>query len=405
MSVAGSVWRLLLAQVRGRKKRLRWYSLPLALALTLGFAAALGLVVASSQRGQAFLVKNGLTDRFLPGLTADLEVALARTFVGMGLARGDVSIKQQSRQQARVREYQFETPRHLTPTECNLWIARAVSAAGADILRSEEWHEKGGAVVLWLGFGKHFTHYVVVTPAAPVPPPQAPKPRLALVIDDFGYAMNATARGVLELDIPLTIAVLPDLRASRAAFEAAVAHGRPALLHLPMEPEGDEDPGDNPLRVGMSEAEIDALIGRHLAHYETFIGVNNHMGSRATTDYRTMRALAAALERRGLFFFDSLTTPRSVAYDAARQRGIWSARNDLFLDDRTESAADVVESLLQLADTARSKGLAFGIAHPRPYTLEALQAVIPRLLAEGFEFVTLPQLRDEESSTARAGGA
>ncbi len=34
-----------------------------------------------------------------------------------------------------------------------------------------------------------------------------------------------------------------------------------------------------------------------------------------------------------------------------------------------------------------------GIAHARPYTLQALRALLPRLRAEGIHFVTLEELR------------
>jgi polysaccharide deacetylase 2 family uncharacterized protein YibQ len=372
----------------------------LGLAALIMAAAVVGL---GTTRGQAFAVRCGIGNRFLPMLGVKLEVALARNFAAMGLAGADLGAPRRTRTGVRAREYVFEAPRHLTPSLCNLWITRAAQAAGASVLRCEEWHHQKGAVALWLGFGSRLTHHIVVNPVTQPLPADPTPPRIALVIDDFGHAMNATANGVLGLDVPLTIAVLPDLRASSAAFKAAQERGRPALLHLPMEPEGKGDPGKQPIHVGMSDEEIEALIDRHYKKYPSFVGVNNHMGSHATTDFRTMRSLAGALGRRELFFFDSMTTPRSVAYDAARQRGIWSVRNDLFLDDRADTAAEVVEALLRLAAIARANGLAVGIAHPRPHTLEALTAVIPRLRAEGFRFVTLPELRDEGSTSHATG--
>jgi len=381
---------------RGRRGRAAALVVFLGL-LALIAAAALGAL--RTTRGQAFAVRCGVGDRFIPTLSGKLEGVLDRTFVAMGLTDAELRVKRR----ARAHEYEFEAPRHLTPTLCNLWITRAANAAGASVLRAEEWHQKNGAVVLWLGFGSQLTHYVMVTPAPEPSTAVETPPCIALVIDDLGQTMNATAKGVLGLDVPLTIAVLPDLRASSAAFKAAQEHGRPALLHLPMEPEGDGNPGEHPLQIGMSDAEIDALIDRHYKKYKSFVGVNNHMGSRATTDFRTMRALAVALDRHGLFLLDSMTSPRSVAYDAARQRGIWSVRNDLFLDAGDGSAAHVVEALLKLGAIARANGCAVGIAHPRPHTLEALRATIPRLQAEGFRFVTLPDLR-EDGATARAGG-
>lgn len=108
-----------------------------------------------------------------------------------------------------------------------------------------------------------------------------------------------------------------------------------------------------------------------------------------------MDALADVLSRYDLYFFDSMTSPNSVAHDAVTARGVWSTRNDLFLDHRTHSMADVAEATMELADLARQAGLAIGIAHARSYTLQALRAMLPRLAAEGIEFVTLEDLRAE----------
>ncbi|MFQ5599926.1 MAG: divergent polysaccharide deacetylase family protein [Candidatus Krumholzibacteriia bacterium] len=391
------------ARARRRRRVRRGF---LAAALVLGLLGAGAIHVLTSESGQALLVRAGLTDRFLDRLEVHLDVALAERFLDLGLLRSDLRAGAILEDGVEVREYSFRTPPHLTPSQCNLGITRAARAAGAEVLRAEEYHRRGGTIVLWLGFGSHVTHRVVVRPRVPAPEPShEPAPRVALVIDDLGHNMNATTLEVFELGIPLTVAVLPDLPSSRAAFRAAQHYGVPALLHLPMEPERDLDPGKTPVTVGMSEAEIGALIDRHYRRYGVFIGINNHMGSRATADRATMRAFAAVLAKRGLFFFDSLTTPRSLAHQMSRQMGVWSIRNDLFLDDRTRSAETVADNVTRLCEMAREHGLAVGIAHPRHYTMQALRAMLPRLQAEGIEFVTLEDLRGDTKTTAHAAGS
>ena len=366
-----------------------------ALVLGLPFIAAAYLL--TSEPGQALLLRTGITDRFLAPLTVHLDLALAERFLDMGLLRGDLRARRITQDEGVLREYSFRAPPHLTPTQCNVWLSRAAEAVGAQVVRAEENHKRGGEVVVWVGFGKHVTHRVVVRPTLPIAPPEPSQPavRIALVIDDLGHNMNSTTRGIFELGVPLTVAVLPDLANSREAFREAHERGFPVLLHLPMEPERDMDPGRNPVRVGMNATDIDALIARHQERYDHFIGVNNHLGSRATADRNTMRALALVLARRGLFFLDSVTTPQSLGYEESHQRGVWSIRNDLFLDDGTESVEEVAANLIQLGALARERGLAVGIAHPRPYTLQALRALLPRLQAEGIHFVTLEELRRE----------
>ena len=382
-----------------------WYSVQpgFLAAATLCFALGLAAIaLGSTWTGRALLVRAGLGKPFLPRLADHVDVALNERFLDLGLLKSDLRLRRVPAGGRQIREYSFRSPPHLTPTLCNLWLTRAAQAATAEVVRAEENPKRGGEVVLHIGFGTALTHRIVVQPPLRPPPPEHAPPRIALVIDDLGQGMSATTRALFDLGVPLTVAVLPDLPDSDAAFRAAEKHGVPALLHLPMEPEGKGDPGRNPVRVGMSAAEIDALVERHQRRYPTCIGANNHMGSRATADEPTMRALAAALARRGWFFFDSLTTPRSVGYRVARELGVWSLRNDMFLDDKVRTAAAVAENLRQLGEIARARGLAVGIAHPRAYTLQALRAQLPRLQAEGIAFVTLVELRDGRPRTQTA---
>jgi len=367
--------------------------------LALCFA---GLRLWTSDRGQALLVSHGLTLRFVPELATRADVALARCFIDMGLLRGDLKVKQVSEGTLRLREYTFTAPGHLTPTQCHAEIASAVHAVDGGIVHAEERHERGDELVLWVGFGAVPTHRIVVrTPsAARIAAPAHAGPRIALIIDDLGNAMNETTRGFLELPVPVTLAVLPDLPKSEKFFDEARKREIPTLLHLPMEPEGDRDPGKNAIRVGMSADEVDALVGDHLRHYKTFFGVNNHMGSRAAADRNTMRALMASLRKRDLVFIDSQTTPYSVGRATGREAGVWCMGNDLFLDDNAEPADAVAAHVEHLATLARKRGLAIGIAHPHPETLNALRAMLPRLQAEGIEFVTIDSLRPKSAVAA-----
>jgi len=360
-----------------------------------GVVVAFVLVrLSTSEHGQVFLTRTGVTDHFVPALAGRLDVALADRLVPMGLVRGDIKVGEATEGGRRIRQYTFPCPQHLTPTLVHLELWRAARSVFADVLQADIRHERGDQLVLLFGYGRMATHRLVVrTPAPPRATAEAPrKPRLALLIDDFGHNMNSTARGILDLGVPLTITVLPNLSKSKAAFEAARERGIPALLHLPMEPEGDEDPGRHPVTVGMSMEEIDELLDRYERRYESFFGVNNHMGSRATADRPTMEALMKVLRKRDLIFVDSQTTARSVGRKTARDAGVWYVANDLFLDDGQETTEQVAANLERLAAMARKRGLAVGIGHPHPETLAALRTVLPRLQAHGIELVTVESL-------------
>lgn len=363
-----------------------------------------GVRLWTSDGGQAFLVSHGVTRHFVPQLATRTDVALARSFLEMGLLRGDLKAKQLTVSGQRLREYSFAAPGHLTPTQCQIAVAHAARSVHGDIVRAELKHDRGDQLVLLVGFGRALTHRIVVRPApAPRVAQNAPAgPRIALIIDDLGHNWNGTTQGFLALPVPVTLAVLPELPKSGRVFEEAQKREIPTLLHLPMEPEGGSDPGKHAIRTGMAADDIDEIVGNHLQRYKTFVGVNNHMGSRATADRATMRALMAALQKRDLVFVDSQTTPHSLGRAAGREAGVWCLANDLFLDDKAEPTEAVSANLQRLAQMARKHGLAVGIAHPHPDTLRALRALLPRLQAEGFQFVTLADLRPRRAATAEA---
>jgi polysaccharide deacetylase 2 family uncharacterized protein YibQ len=144
--------------------------------------------------------------------------------------------------------------------------------------------------------------------------------------------------------------------------------------------------------TGMSDPEIASLVGEYMESLPGVDGVNNHQGSIATTDERVMRAVCAALKPYDVFFLDSLTTPKSVAYNVAVDSGLPAASNAIFLDDATERREDVEDRIRALIGLARKHGSAVGIGHPHPWTLDALRASIDDLDAAEVQVVTVCEL-------------
>jgi polysaccharide deacetylase 2 family uncharacterized protein YibQ len=195
---------------------------------------------------------------------------------------------------------------------------------------------------------------------------------VAIVIDDFGYWKGGVASEMLELDLPLTVSVLPTLPYSAAMLARARETGHCTLLHLPMEAEEGNGYDIEPVRTTMSGDEIRGMVEDYLDQLDGVDGVNNHQGSLATTDVRVMEEVLGVLRRRRLFFLDSLTSANSVAYNTARELGVPAARNRVFLDDDTEDPEVVSERLRRLVELAGKHGSAIGIGHPHRWTLQAL---------------------------------
>jgi polysaccharide deacetylase 2 family uncharacterized protein YibQ len=121
------------------------------------------------------------------------------------------------------------------------------------------------------------------------------------------------------------------------------------------------------------------------------IGVNNHMGSAATTDARLMSTVMAALAERHLFFVDSRTTSASVALDVARRQGLPTFYRSVFLDD-VETVAYSLGQLRQFCAELEKSGAGLAIGHPYPTTLEALTEFLPQLEKKDIQLVPVSQL-------------
>ena len=214
----------------------------------------------------------------------------------------------------------------------------------------------------------------------------AGNPRLAIIIDDLGYDRSA-ADAVLALGFPLTVSVLPHLPLSSELAEEAQRRGDQVMLHLPMESEADgAKPEDIELRVGMTAAQVDAALAGMLETVPYAVGVNNHQGSRATADPELMRALMPALRQRGLFFVDSRTDAKTVAYDMAERAGVPAASRKVFLDDVAARGA-ILKQLNLAARDAQRDGFTIAIGHPRPATIAALAEGVPPLETRGIHLV------------------
>lgn len=226
----------------------------------------------------------------------------------------------------------------------------------------------------------------IPSPTARAVAPSTPQARLAIIIDDAGQWLE-TERAFIALPIPLTLSVLPDVRYTHLIAREAAASGKGVMLHLPMEPISEINPGPGKITTQMSDAKITAQVDADLADVPLAQGVNNHEGSKATADARVMRDVASAIAAHGnLFFIDSLTSAASVAAATTRAAGIPTATRDVFLDNKA-NVIYVEQQLRLAASIARDRGVAIAIGHPRPTTLAALKAAIPRIEGEGVRFV------------------
>ena len=158
----------------------------------------------------------------------------------------------------------------------------------------------------------------------------APRPRIAIIIDDLGYHFSA-GRRALELPGPVAYSVLPQTPYGRRLAQLANAAGREVLLHLPLEAanhEGPPDPGS--IMLDMTRGALRTTFASAIETVPFAIGVSSHRGSLLTRHPGHMAWLMKEIrEREDLFFIDSYTTHESIAL--ARLRISASTKNRLLL--------------------------------------------------------------------------
>lgn len=223
----------------------------------------------------------------------------------------------------------------------------------------------------------------------------AEKPRIAVVIDDFGltYKANVPDEKWYALDFPATFAVMPESPRTKEAARRTREAGHELIIHFPFDPFLSLDlPKEK-----VSQKDLDAvrkLLERSFKDIPGPVGLNNHRSYKATQNRPLMEAFMPLLKGRGVYFLDSGVSPRSVAYDAARKAGLPSLRNSVFIDTAELHTKEFCRKMLRrAASMARKSGSAVAIGHHYFHgTYDCLREEVPKLQAEGFEFVKASSL-------------
>ncbi|MGC7590482.1 divergent polysaccharide deacetylase family protein [Bisgaard Taxon 46] len=201
--------------------------------------------------------------------------------------------------------------------------------------------------------------------------------KLAIVIDDIGYHQKEDAQ-IYAMPTEISVAIIPSAPHARQRNEQAKQQGRDVLIHMPMQPLGQQKIETGGLKLGLSQDEVNDRVKTAKRIVSHAIGMNNHMGSAATSDSALMTKLMKSLREQHLFFLDSRTIGRSVASKIAKEYGVKSLDRHIFLDD-SDLYADVQRQFQNAVHYAQKHGTAIVIGHPRKNTVAVLQAGLKNL--------------------------
>jgi hypothetical protein len=220
----------------------------------------------------------------------------------------------------------------------------------------------------------------------PVISPPTLKGTIGIIIDDFGYRNDDVSDGFLNLDVPLTYAVIPGHEYSKFFGEKAVGRGFEVIVHMPFENLANKGGEESfVLSTSMDSETIQERVQAALDQIPSAIGMNNHQGSKASADQHVMSNVARVLKKRNLFFVDSRTTAETVAESTMEVYKVPTTRRNIFLDNEDDEGK-IHAQLIKLVEKSEEWGTAVGIGHVKPKTLKILKKYIPELQKKGYKF-------------------
>lgn len=194
------------------------------------------------------------------------------------------------------------------------------------------------------------------------------KPKLAIIIDDVSVRSHVNA--IKSLKIPLTMSFLPP-SSTRPNSAKLASKEKFYMVHLPMEAQSFRAEEPFTLRVSDSEQIIQKRIIELKKLFPRVKYINNHTGSKFTSNEVAMNRLIYALKSQNINFIDSRTTANTKAPKVLKNYGLNYVARDVFLDHESDKAY-IKTQIKKAIKIAKLHGTAIAIGHPHANTILAL---------------------------------
>ncbi|PAF47828.1 hypothetical protein BKH46_03070 [Helicobacter sp. 12S02634-8] len=225
-----------------------------------------------------------------------------------------------------------------------------------------------------------------ITPMASIVSTTPPKPKLAIIMDDMAYPWQLES--LHQLGLVITPSFFPKNHDN--PHTPQMAQNEPFyMVHLPLEALHFYQSPHKWIQVGDTQAKIEAYIASIKHDFPRLHFINNHTGSKFTASYVDMKNLIEVLEKYGIHFVDSRTTPLTQAPKIYAELHTPLLSRQIFLDNKPDKKAILIQ-IKKAIDIAKKKGYAIAICHPHKQTFEALQIAKNTL----FDSVTLVYISD-----------
>jgi len=212
------------------------------------------------------------------------------------------------------------------------------------------------------------------------------KPKLAIIIDDMTtkYQID-TAK---KLNYIVNISFLPPTTNHRnSAF--ITNNLNKYIIHLPLQANNYKYEEENTLHINDNLKKIERRIVNLKSLYPKAKFINNHTGSRFTSNKKAMNRLLKILKKYNYTFIDSRTTAKSVVIESAKKYGIRVLSRNIFLDNKKDKYY-IRQQLRKAVKIAKKSGSAIAIGHPYSITFDTLRGA--KDILKGVELVYVDEL-------------
>lgn len=226
------------------------------------------------------------------------------------------------------------------------------------------------------------------------------QPLLSIIIDDFGGFDQAGVETMLNIDAPLTCAVMPNLENSEKNSEQILNAGKEVILHMPMQAHVSLPLswyGPNYINIGDSKEIVTQKIDKSLETVHGAKGINIHIGSGVCQDKTTLSNIYDCVLAKNMFFVDSRTHLNTKCEEVANEKNVIYLGRDEFLEPGgNRSQEGVQRHILEGIRIAKEKGHAIIIGHVGAHggenTAKAIKDSIKAIQNAGVKLVTASEL-------------
>ena len=195
------------------------------------------------------------------------------------------------------------------------------------------------------------------------------KPKIAIIFDDVSFAYQV--RDIKSLHIPVTMSFFPPSPIHPDTPKLA-AKEKIYMIHLPMEAMNFHKEEKNTLRVDDSVDDIKRRIEKIKKDFPRVHYINNHTGSKFTSDLVAVKRLIKVLDDFDITFIDSRTTAKTQVPIVMKLYSKRYIARDVFLDHKGD-VASIKKQIKEAIRISKKYGIAIAIGHPHKNTIKALK--------------------------------